>query len=138
MTRATFPLLVLPLGLALLGSLNTARASAYLDDNGVFTTINLGFSYSYSPVPSGINDSGQVVGSTSAVAGFLYTNGSVISVAEPGNASVVTGIDDAGQVLRQRHQRCGRDCGDLHSIPGTPGTFFASPGRRRPRWDCHN
>lgn len=93
MTRARFPLLVFPLGLGFLGPLNTIHASAaYLDNSGVFTTINLPAT---NPVPVAINDSGEIL-----AAGFVYAGGIATPISYP--ASVLTtpfGIDDAGEVV---------------------------------------
>jgi uncharacterized membrane protein len=100
MTRVTFPLLALPLGLGFFGFLSTLHASAYLENNGVFTVINVNFApFPPGPLPQGINDSGQIVGYTSA-AGFLYAGGSATPIFDPlGSFTFPFGIDDAGVIV---------------------------------------
>jgi uncharacterized membrane protein len=61
--------------------------------NGTFTQINL------PGTPSGINDSGQIIGNVGAF-GYLDTNGIIQTIAVPGSTSTVAyGINDAGAIV---------------------------------------
>jgi uncharacterized membrane protein len=61
--------------------------------NGTFTLISLPFG------PSGINDSGQIIGNLGGF-GYLDTNGIIQTIAVPGSTSTVAyGINDAGEIV---------------------------------------
>jgi probable HAF family extracellular repeat protein len=77
----------------LFASLQMIHANAFLDVNGVFTTITLPGS------PGGINNSGQIVGSGPSE-GFLYTNGALSAIDVPGSGyTYAFGINDLGQIV---------------------------------------
>src|SRR5690242_5439658 len=53
--------------------------------------------------PSGLNEAGQIVGYSlggEQTRGFLYTNGSAVSITAPGSTNTfVYGINNAGQIV---------------------------------------
>jgi probable HAF family extracellular repeat protein len=88
------------LGLGLLGSWQIIHADAFLDVNGVFTTISAPGAEPGTTVATGINDSGQIVGyfanSFGGMEGFLDANGAFTTISEPAENVMLSGINDAG------------------------------------------
>ena len=74
----------------------------FLDTNGVFTTLD---APGGGTEANGINNSGQIVGSTSTLLmGWLYTNGVFTTINVPGSdATFVDGINNGGQILGFYH-----------------------------------
>ena len=91
----------------------SSDALGFLDNNGVFTLINVPGSINVPngapTLPNGINNTGQIVGTyyTSSVSspnpptfGFLDTNGVFSTISVPGSpATGANGINDAGQIV---------------------------------------
>ena len=78
-------------------------ADSFVYRNGVFNTLHVPGASARSVQVSGINDSGQIVGSFSnstGLHGFLDTAGVITSIDVPGSANTLaTGINDAGQIV---------------------------------------
>src|SRR5262249_22287876 len=102
---------------------NTANVSAFLYDNGMMHNLGgLGFA---KDIASGINEQGQVVGTSVLFNGstaFLYSGGvlsDLNSFLSPGSGwhlDGATGINDAGQIIGIGHNPQGQ----LHAFLLTP------------------
>src|SRR4030095_14230583 len=85
----------------LLAPADAAVVQGFVYSAGTFTFINL------PGPPTGINDAGQIVGSSypsladSNFRGFLYDSGTITTISPPGAAgsSGAFGINDAGQIV---------------------------------------
>jgi len=93
-------------GLVILGLLfwvQPAWADSFLWNDGTFTTFNVPGALPNTTVATGINNSGEIVGSfvdSTGEHGFLYVNGVFTTINVPGSTStMVNGINDAGQIV---------------------------------------
>ena len=130
--------------LGLLGSCQIIHASAFLEVNGVFTTISVPSSLPGSTAANGINNLGQIVGSFNTspggngLHGFLDTNGVFTTLDVPGSplakATEALGINDAGQIVGDNFLQGSGTVGFLYAngifstilVPGT--SFNAAVG----------
>jgi probable HAF family extracellular repeat protein len=117
------------LGLGLLGSWQMIHADAFLDVNGVFTTITVPGAVPGLTLATGVNDAGQVVGTfqssmNSVPQGFLDTGGVFATISAPGSSigTELLGINDSGQIVG--------DAGDEFAFVYAGGTFttISDPG----------
>jgi probable HAF family extracellular repeat protein len=73
----------------------------FLDAHGVFTILNVS-AVGIGASATGINNSGQIVGYSSAVDGFLYANGVDSTIDVPGASGTTPwGINNLGQIVGQ-------------------------------------
>jgi hypothetical protein len=111
---------------------NASDASIYLLSGGNFSTLPVPIPYATAD-EVGINDSGQIVGSTAAPVGFLYSNGSTTTILPPQASygapqpfATANAINNAGVVVGQIGQ--GVYGGDGYYYSAGSYTIVTAPG----------